>query len=494
MSHQVEVFERWLADLLAAGEQGTRLPSQRSLAQRFGLSSTTIGRLLRPPLSDGRIYGGPGIGMRIGPPPTPTAGPRLARERPLVDRLLQAIAQGAWRQGEVLPAQRELCRRFRVGWPTLVRALGDLERRCVVHRQGRQWIVGRDRSALAIAHGRVLLFADETQLDNRQVESLLGPMEDLLHRLDLRLDILPHERFAAYCEPALLNSERIRGLVSLRVVEIRPAAVIDQWRSFVAQHPSHPARLLLIGKRLPDGRPPPAQADLLCFDSLHTLAARAAVDLAASRPLREVVILHDGQRPRQLKNSLRVVAELGQRMPEAQWRILVVDPALPGRNGAFLDAVLDLDDVDHASYLRLLDEHGQLGMDGLRQAITTCAHTQAWHFQADDLVLLSSPDLVAKLVHAGHDPVSARHGPRWLCLRDAPICRRFGIATCDADWPGTAHAAVHALLDDLPVERGAHGYLRPQIRLLARASLQDDPPLGSDSTCLASLAHRSPSG
>ena len=70
----------------------------------------------------------------------------------VASRAEELIADGTWQEGQRLPPERELCRRFDVSRSTLRQALGELEARGLISRhQGRGTFVTRPRVQLPIA-------------------------------------------------------------------------------------------------------------------------------------------------------------------------------------------------------------------------------------------------------------------------------------------------------------------------------------------------------
>jgi GntR family transcriptional regulator len=70
----------------------------------------------------------------------------------VASRAEQLIASGAWREGDRLPPERQLCHQFDVSRSTLRQALGELEERGLISRhQGRGTFVARPRLQLPIA-------------------------------------------------------------------------------------------------------------------------------------------------------------------------------------------------------------------------------------------------------------------------------------------------------------------------------------------------------
>jgi GntR family transcriptional regulator len=70
----------------------------------------------------------------------------------VASRAEEFIATGAWKEGDRLPPERQLCRDFDVSRSTLRQALGELEARGLISRhQGRGTFVTRPRLQLPIA-------------------------------------------------------------------------------------------------------------------------------------------------------------------------------------------------------------------------------------------------------------------------------------------------------------------------------------------------------
>jgi GntR family transcriptional regulator len=112
------------------------------------------------PLARGQVPRGSAVPVKVGTKQTtlldwPGEGAPVTAE-PLyslvASRAEELIASGAWREGDRLPPERQLCRDFDVSRSTLRQALGELEARGLISRhQGRGTFVTRPRVQLPIA-------------------------------------------------------------------------------------------------------------------------------------------------------------------------------------------------------------------------------------------------------------------------------------------------------------------------------------------------------
>ncbi|MBN1670092.1 MAG: GntR family transcriptional regulator [Kiritimatiellae bacterium] len=155
-------FRVWLTGRLKALPPGARLPTDRQLAGTFGLSPTTVRRILktfrdaeRVVRISGRGTFVPGRAARVEP-----AAPATSAEN-VVSHILNSIRGGQLRRGQSLPPAKQVVHAFGVSHGTVRAAYEALRRQGHVARVGRRYWVGDFRETLTVETKKeVYLFRD----------------------------------------------------------------------------------------------------------------------------------------------------------------------------------------------------------------------------------------------------------------------------------------------------------------------------------------------
>jgi len=125
-------------------EQSPDLPSIARLSQQWGVAYNTLSKAVRVLVDKGKLECFPGRGIRVAATKgqaasNPACG--AGRNRLYAD-LRTRILEGTVRHGEVLPKLHHFSLDNRISRHTIVRALRALEYEALIHKKGRQWIVG----------------------------------------------------------------------------------------------------------------------------------------------------------------------------------------------------------------------------------------------------------------------------------------------------------------------------------------------------------------
>lgn len=116
-------------EIMALGS-GAALPSEASLMERHQVSRNTVRRALKALEADHLIVSKPGTGWRVSGQPT----------LPLVDKLINLIAEDGLGVGDSFPSESRLCDRFEASRNAVRRALAQMEGRgllATAHGKGR---------------------------------------------------------------------------------------------------------------------------------------------------------------------------------------------------------------------------------------------------------------------------------------------------------------------------------------------------------------------
>lgn len=145
-----KVFLRIASDLrkrITGGELAGRLPTHRALATQYGVSESTVGRAVH-------LLGREGLVRAVHGDGTFTAD--SGDYRPLLVRLTELLATGAYPPGSKFPSEQALCARFDVARNTLRTVLWNLEGQGLIGRSPGWPATGRVVLALPPDDGKEL--------------------------------------------------------------------------------------------------------------------------------------------------------------------------------------------------------------------------------------------------------------------------------------------------------------------------------------------------
>jgi DNA-binding transcriptional regulator YhcF (GntR family)/DNA-binding LacI/PurR family transcriptional regulator len=142
----IQIAQRLKADIESLS--GNRLPSLRTLHDRFGVSLNTMSKAIHVLREEGlvSVRHGKGIVVRrhagedtLG---GEGSGPAESSKARLYAKIRQAIETGTYRSGEFLPKLKYFVVTEKVTDTTVCGALAMLRERDLIHKRGKRWIVG----------------------------------------------------------------------------------------------------------------------------------------------------------------------------------------------------------------------------------------------------------------------------------------------------------------------------------------------------------------
>lgn len=160
--HSSSEIREHLSRVVSLATPGSRLPTDREVAERFGVSLRTVARVMGDLARKGLVRRVRGKGTFV---PDAAAKPTLDAEAlvhtpqpPLIEQVFGLICNGEYRRGEALPSVKYLSRRFHVAPATVVQAYRELCARRVVTKVGKTFWVGGFRALLRPRNGREVFF------------------------------------------------------------------------------------------------------------------------------------------------------------------------------------------------------------------------------------------------------------------------------------------------------------------------------------------------
>jgi DNA-binding transcriptional regulator YhcF (GntR family) len=138
------LFLSWLEQKITSSGPGARLPTDSEIIKKFGISRSTVYRLLKPYCESGVLSRIPGKGTFVGGPPADDREmePVKSSAQSIADTLYESIRDGDFKVGEALPQIKYIRAQFKVDYHTAVKAYRLLQDKGLVTKAGKTFWVG----------------------------------------------------------------------------------------------------------------------------------------------------------------------------------------------------------------------------------------------------------------------------------------------------------------------------------------------------------------
>ncbi|MBN1675561.1 MAG: GntR family transcriptional regulator [Kiritimatiellae bacterium] len=472
-------FAAWIRQKLAEGAPGERLPTDAQMAEMFGLSKSTVRRLLARHAGGDVLSRIPGKGSFLsGPPqPPPVCEPPRTSAENIAAQILDDIHAGVLRRGQVLPPVKQMVYRLRVSAATVRRAYGLLRQRHVVTRTGRTYRIGGFTEVLRPGADRdVMLFGEKpSHIARLFTTDELAPayrkMELELHANGLVLHVEPLEAIGRLL-PLWRRRRQLPQALALWLANLSDFEV----------HQKTYARIRRLADAL--GRRPPAllvdgygPAPPRCPRGIH-LISRGNIVTASARMLAEYLVrcgwraacfFAEHEDPKRVIQWVKARAELKHLDPEFEFRM--VARAEGGgrearRSGQALTNVLRTPGT-----ALVLTKYERVPVDVLlgelvilrnfAELYARFPHARMWVFLKDRCA--------ADALHWARDAgvpvpralsiISTEHDPNYYHL---------GLSCCMPDYEQIGYQMAHALIGEIPIRRTTKGYIRTEALLMEK--------------------------
>ncbi len=469
----------WIEQQVSSRPGGTRLPPDRSLSRDFGLSKTTVERMLRRFVESGALVRHVGRGTFVAPlaAPVPADAP-VGSVESTARSITGLVSSGALRIGDPLPPLKSIAIQFAVAPATARRALLLLSQRKLLARVGRTYFVGTDSSgALRAAHTGVICVLSARSSDFGELfgsDFLAHAYRKMEYDLSSygasimysAIDALPslYRRWQkARRFPSGILLARVRGsdfdqaLPTLRrITQSRlvtpPRVVSDMVRGELAQ-------LQDLG-------------DVLSRGHISTIAAREVAHMLQRRRASRVLFFLDEQQylwdyhgPLWVMVKLR--AEIAGLASPPRCRFVVTSE----REGpGAIEDVLNIS-RQRTAIAQRLGKHVALSPDVLAHETTFCTdpmRTILEYRNADVWVFGSSADAARALTAASEHRITVPAHTAILTLEDDPGRYHLGLSYCGPDFDRIGYLMAHALLGDLPLSYSSRGFVQAFCRMVHR--------------------------
>lgn len=455
---------------------GGLLPTDRQLADRWGVSVRTVVRAMKVLAEEGVVVRVRGKGTFAAP--AAEQPPGSAQRETAVDGLAESIKReivsGRLIDREPLPAVKYLCRQFHASATTVSAAYRQLAREGIVSRVGRTYFVGQfaelvrgNRSGSVV----VYRFPDEKglrDLASRSFGTTFHRMEDLLARRGYRVHYRPWEQLES--DTRLWTPDRMpRGLVLSSVQSGDYRRIRGVLRRVRRRH--EPDRLPILcdysGTSIPR-----TQGLMTVMAGIGHDLARYLARFIIKKGWRRVTFVIDSGHFRHtgrfsnLWDFLIVRAELKRLAPGISWRMIVVrtTPQPPWDT-------LGIEFVG-SWVARRLRAYGPVSSQALADEIAPVNNLSMGmeeHARSSDVVVFQRDEYAAQGLEWLSD--------RGLCVPedialvstdDDPRFYHLGLSRVEVDWDGMGVMMAHFLLEPGRVPRGKGGTLPFPVRAIEK--------------------------
>lgn len=478
-----QLFTQWIDEQLRTRKANTPIPSADRLAEQWGISKSTVTRILSRYRQQGDILRIPGKGSFLNPneqrPEAPVPETQTSVQT-IVNEIRHAISTGRLKRGDALPSVKHMATQFRLAPRTVIKAYARLQAQTYVVKIGKTFWVG-SFSALTRLGG------------NRQVLVLTPPWEGpadifqdkrthLAYR-KLEKELIDHG-FGVHYETTDRSNELFRqwrrtdrwpaGLTFFRLRR----EIQEQVNAFVRRLKRHadPPVTVLYDLDSADYRDVPKGAHMLARGNIDTTFARVAADHIGGRSAQGVSFFYDTDSlgPWNIFTFLKVRTEIKAFDPDFPVQFYVVSRSRGFTPGSFLadlqpgwsaqrqDATMGkyrftpLEEIKEE--IRVVDALD----DGLQEA-----KPGLWAFMEDR-------DAAQTLAWLRGRHRKVPEGTSVLSFEDGPEAREQGISCCVLDWERTGYLMAHALIGDIPLQRTGKGFIRVAAQVIHRQTTAPD--------------------
>lgn len=469
---------RWLEEQLPALGPGARLPSDRELASRLGVSVMTVRRTLTCYHREGRVerVWGRGTCKPAQPAATTVLPPSRSAAQSITAHLVALIQRGELRQGEVLPSISALSHQFRHAPATVIAAYRQLQEQGHATKVGKSFFVGRFADLIHLnLHRPVYLFSPDRTDFAEVFES------DTLHLAYRRAEQeLMRHGFLLRCE----RLSRLPALFRQWIAEQRPpyglhffrldALQIARLEITLSRHwgwLKHAGIPLLVDSVHPFTKAHSA-VHLLHRGTIVTAFARTLSRFLAAKRYRRIRFFFDaaeeflGGKHALRYAVLRLIGELAGLDERCEVKLVIrtVQPGISAEEFCASHFAFAREEFRYHRYPdRALERlPGSLVLTGdFGQILSSQRDADIWIFSRDE-------EAVAGLNWARQHRLAVPSRLSIVGMENTPRFYHCGLSHCGPDWETIGYLMGHSLIGDFAVERTSRGYLRTRAWMVER--------------------------
>ena len=489
-SDPVKDFSEWIEKVLDDPSSAERLPTIHQLSRQFGISPSSVRRVLKPYIADNRLVTirrrGTFIRARAGHAYTPAGQPAATSARSVADAVTDDIAAGRLKHGDPLPPLKVVCSQFKTAHRNVTRAYRLLEQKGLVRKVGRSYWVGGMKSIRGYGRRKSIPCFNFSEGDpsdmslNNEIGNAYERLEAELNHHGLNLRFEAPERVDLFLRPDAFAKSDCAGVIISGLVEDRFRALLPLVKA-LGPTPARRGKPILLCGAIPQRNVTLPRVSrgihYFCHGTIITNIVRASAEYSFTHGFRDIVLLFQETENNlfDIRFYLRFISESLARNPGTRIRFLI-QPLYGDRSPeqVFKRTPSYRGLKSFIYHEVLLSKYSPFTMDDLYKMITLGDTMDDLLSHAPRGSLLLSRDISTALTAArwcAAHRIPLPSGAAVLCLDDDPSLRRHGIASCVPDWNTIGYLMAHALIGDIPIQTSRHGFLRTPALLLQRGSL-----------------------
>jgi len=478
-----EVFSQWVEEIIVDPSGGECLPSTVDLSRRFGLSSTSINRILRPFVAGGELTAIRGKGTfvtsRMSRAEKGVTLRSVTSARTIAEALAEEISTGRLKRGDPLPSFKLLRNQFKTGHPTIRHAYRMLEKRGLVRRVGRSYWVGGMESLCAFgARGRIVCFNysegdPSDMMAETEMREVFTAMEHELHTHRLSLQFEDCGKLDLFLRPGAWARSDFSGMMISGITKTRFHELFARIEGLGPALSRNGKRLLLCGAHYRR----PKRTHFFCHGTIITSVVRAAAEACFAAGYDDIVLLlrECDAGLIDVRFFVRFISESLMRNPRARI-VFLIQPRGPETSPeSILKRAPSFLRLGHFEYLEgLLGKHTPRTMDELFAMISADRDLDKLLAGAPRRAvwLTTKAPAACRVVQWLNDNrVRMPSEAALLCLDEDVSLARRGIASCVSDRHTIGYLMAHALIGDIPIKKSRQGFLRTPAILCERRTM-----------------------
>lgn len=474
-----EKFRSWLEKQIATRKRGARLPTAEQLAETWGVSQSTVTRILRTYQRDGALVRIPRRGTFIGPLDDADTGAvvpePVSSTQSIVDEIKRSITNGSLRKGDALPSVKFMSRQFKVAPRTVIAAYRDLALQTHVVRVGKTYWVGTFSALTKHGQDREVFLFKTGAPDYTEV---LSDDRFGLAYHKMEKELVDHGFVVHYDHVSSCH----RLLEQWRTTNRWPSGVafhrmqhddLERLTDFVkATHRPHQSITVpvLVDIDTGDYHLLPRGAAMLSRGNVDTTFARTIVHYVTTTQTRRVRFFmhYDGHNVFDIYVPVKTRTELKSFAPDFD-----------------IAGVVTAVSPEHTRE-RFFDDLRATVPDNRKDAIVGKYHYTPFEQVEKELAFVGFDRPPFEHIDRGlwlfTSDVQAAEAARWACdnrirvpedlaiiaLRNRPATVHTGVSVCTLDWNNAGYLMAHALLGDISYERTRKGFMRIGAQIVHR--------------------------
>ncbi|MBD3392588.1 MAG: GntR family transcriptional regulator [Chitinivibrionales bacterium] len=473
-------LSKWVVRQLETLKPGDLLPPDPQLARRFGISQSTVKRVLKKFRDQGRLARVRGKGTFV-PQEMQAASAAPAGRIRSVDSVAQLLYEqvcaGALKRGETLPPVKHYSLEWNVSRATVIAALRVLTRRQIVHKLGRNYVVGA-ATELVLRHPRREIFffhvpaAPLARLYNDHTFTLgFRAMENELLRQGYAFTYVPASSFDHFSHTWKSSRRYPHGLFLAYLRQEEYDGIAHQLGELLKRAGTQRPAVLVAGKvtarRLP-------HTHYFNHGHANTELFRTLASYIHRNRFERLFVCYDENDHYDVTvySTFKLWMEtkhLDERIPvrylvrnethrsetSSQYRARLLTQFGPGYIQRGINKYSGVNEQQMASDIELVDD--------FRREFRRARKGDVWVFFRDHHAVeaIESNERLWTRIRSGCGVVGTENDPAFLDK---------ALSTCVVDQHTLGYLMAHAIIGDFPVARSSRGYLNAPVMMLERST------------------------